>query len=211
MNAIAGLVFELTNHDVTVQHVNNCGTGTPFEIRVTCSLYFHISLFWSCFWSSFLCGLLNTTNFLKDLFDLWLWQYQVIRLRVRVDLKVMSMKSHSTLLRFETYSYAWRNIVNTIKTIRHSSLEKYTSHFIRKGYESFLLCERWVGDWTKTATYWPPTLQAIAAFLSRSPGLLNRRAGGPAFAETWFSPLELEHWLQTLTSSWLTSCYTRVI
>ena len=33
---------------------------------------------------------------------------------------------------------------------RHSSLEKYTSHFIER-----VVCERWVGDWTKTATYWP--------------------------------------------------------
>ena len=33
----------------------------------------------------------------------------------------------------------------------HSSLEKYTSHFIDR-----VVCERWVGDWTKTATYWTP-------------------------------------------------------
>ena len=48
---------------------------------------------------------------------------------------------------------------DTIKTSRHSSLEKYTSHFIWKGSKRLrkvLLCERWVGDWTKTATYWPP-------------------------------------------------------
>ena len=37
-----------------------------------------------------------------------------------------------------------------------------------------LLCERWVGDWKKTA------LPAIAALLSRSAGLLNRGTGGPA-------------------------------
>ena len=47
---------------------------------------------------------------------------------------------------------------------------------LQKGYESFM-CERWVGDWTKTATYWPPALPVIAAFLSRSPGLLNRGPG----------------------------------
>ena len=36
---------------------------------------------------------------------------------------------------YVTYSYAdaCRNIFNTIKTSGHSSLEKYTSHFIRKG------------------------------------------------------------------------------
>ena len=36
------------------------------------------------------------------------------------------------------------------------------------------------GDRTKTATYWSPTLLAIAAFLSRSPGLLNRGPWGPS-------------------------------
>ena len=40
---------------------------------------------------------------------------------------------------------------DAIITSRHSSLEKYTSHFIKKGcvWEG-------VGDRTKTATYWPP-------------------------------------------------------
>ena len=33
----------------------------------------------------------------------------------------------------------------------------------------------------------PPTLLAITAFLSRSPGLLDRGSGGPATAGTWFS------------------------
>ena len=69
-----------------------------------------------------------------------------------------------------TYTYACRNIFNTIKTSGHSSLEKYTSHFIER-----VVCERWVRDWTKTATYWPsPAPLAIAVRLFRSPGLLNR-------------------------------------
>ena len=43
------------------------------------------------------------------------------------------------------------------KDERHSSLEKYTSHFIRKGsvWEG-------VGDWTKTATYWPPSSSSVS-------------------------------------------------
>ena len=49
-----------------------------------------------------------------------------------------------------TYTYACRNIFNTIKTSGHGFLEKYTSHFIRK----FCVWEG-VGDRTKTATYWP--------------------------------------------------------
>ena len=51
-----------------------------------------------------------------------------------------------------TYTYTYRNIFNTIKTSGHSSLEKYTSHFIWKGSKGLLkvlLCERWVGDWTE--------------------------------------------------------------
>ena len=62
---------------------------------------------------------------------------------------------------------------DAITTSGHSSLEKYTSHFIER-----VVCERWVGDWTKTATYWPsPTLLAITDFLSCSPWLLNRGPG----------------------------------
>ena len=39
------------------------------------------------------------------------------------------------------------------------------------------------GRWrpNRTATYWPPLLWPSVLCLSRSPGLLNRRPGGPAF------------------------------
>ena len=72
----------------------------------------------------------------------------------------------------------------------HSSLEKYTSHFIWKG------CV-WggVGDWTELQHIDPPTSLAITAFLSRSPGLLNWGPGGPASAGTWSS-------FQHLLSNW---------
>ena len=63
----------------------------------------------------------------------------------------------------------------------HSSLEKYTSHFIwkvSKGLLKVLLCERWVWD-GKEPQHIDPTLIAIIAFLSRSPGLLNRGPRGP--------------------------------
>ena len=36
-----------------------------------------------------------------------------------------------------------RNIVNTIMTNEHTSLEKYTSHGCER-----VMCDRWVGDWT---------------------------------------------------------------
>ena len=51
-----------------------------------------------------------------------------------------------------TYTYTCRNIFNTIRTNKGTSLEKYTSHFIWKGSKGLLkvlLCERWVGDWTE--------------------------------------------------------------
>ena len=40
----------------------------------------------------------------------------------------------------------------------------------------------WEVSWrlNRTATYWPPTLMDITAFISFSPGLLNRGPGGPA-------------------------------
>ena len=63
---------------------------------------------------------------------------------------------------------------DTIKT-SDSVLRKINLSFYMKG-----LCVR--GSWRPniTATYWPPTLLVITAFLSRSPGLLNRGPGGPA-------------------------------
>ena len=33
---------------------------------------------------------------------------------------------------------------------------------VREGYER-VMCERWVGDWTKTATYWPPALPGYSS------------------------------------------------
>ena len=44
---------------------------------------------------------------------------------------------------------------DTIKMSGHSSLEKYTSHFIRKGYKRYYL---WEVSWrlNRIVTYWPP-------------------------------------------------------
>ena len=82
-----------------------------------------------------------------------------------------------------------RNIVNTIKTSGHSSLEQYTSHtlfeMVRKGYV-------WEVSWNlyKAATYWPPALLAIAALLSQPVGCSNGGPEVPVSAGTWFSLLE---------------------
>ena len=81
-----------------------------------------------------------------------------------------------------THTYTCRNIFNTIKTSGHSSLEKYTSHFIER-----IVCERELETEQRLQHTDPPNLLAIIAFLSRSPRLLNRGPGGPASAGTWFS------------------------
>ena len=55
---------------------------------------------------------------------------------------------HSRIIHIQPYTYTCGNIVNTIMTNEHTSLEKiYLSHFIQNGFER-VLCERWVGDWT---------------------------------------------------------------
>ena len=79
----------------------------------------------------------------------------------------------------------------------------YLSQFIRKGCER-VMCERWAGDWTETATYWPPVPPSFAALLSRSAGLLNRGSWRPSTLLSAGSHcLELTlNWLQT---NW-TSC-----
>ena len=79
-----------------------------------------------------------------------------------------------------TYTYACRNN-DAIKTNGHSSLEKYTFHFIER-----VVCEREL-ETEQNCNILTPTLMAITAFLSCSPGLLNWGPGGPASAGTWFS------------------------
>ena len=82
------------------------------------------------------------------------------------------MSYNLLILRLASLLYTQHN-----KDEWHSSLEKYTYHFIWKGWV-------WegVGDRTELQHIdpHPPTLLAITAFLSRSPGLLNWEPGGPA-------------------------------
>ena len=88
-----------------------------------------------------------------------------------------------------SYADACRNIFNKIKTSGHSSLEKYTFHFIWKGSKGFrrvLLCERWVGDWTELQ-HIDPHSSGYHSFSSPFSRLLNQGPGGPASAGTWFS------------------------
>ena len=56
-----------------------------------------------------------------------------------------------------------------------------------KGLRKVLLCEMRVGDWTELNIL-TPTLLAIAAFLFRSPGLLNRGPGCPSSGDMVLIP-----------------------
>ena len=84
-----------------------------------------------------------------------------------------------------------------MKTSGHSSLEKYTSHFIER-----VVCEREL-ETEENYNISTPTSMATTAYLSRSPGLLNRGPGVPASLGAGFlyriSPTGL-------ISDWLTSC-----
>ena len=70
---------------------------------------------------------------------------------------------------------------DTIKT-SDTVLLKNIPLILLKGFERVTKGFTARGSWSpnRTATYWPPTLMAITAFLSRSPGLLNWGPGGPA-------------------------------
>ena len=67
-------------------------------------------------------------------------------------------------------------------TSGHSSLEKYTSHFIER-----VVCERELETEQRLQHTDSPAPLAIAVSLFHSPGLLNWAA------ESWFPQLDLEH------------------
>ena len=126
-----------------------------------------------------------------------------------------------------TYIYAdacMQNHIKHNKDERHSSLEKYTSHFIWKGSKGLLkvlLCERWVGGWTQLQHIDPHSYGHNSVSFPFSwaaqPGawglslsgtcssfqhlLFHCSIGGlrALFAGCWFS-------LPHLISNWLTSC-----
>ena len=85
---------------------------------------------------------------------------------------MMACQAPGTKYKYIAYTDATKS---TIMTNQHTSLEKYTSHTLfEKG-----LCVRGELEIEQTATYWPPVSLSLAAFLSRSAGLLNRGSWGP--------------------------------
>ena len=71
---------------------------------------------------------------------------------------------------------------DAMKTSGHSLLEKYTSHFIER-----VVCEREL-ETELNCNILTPTLMAITAFLSRSPGLLNGDLGAQPFCDMFLIP-----------------------
>ena len=102
------------------------------------------------------------------------------------------------MIHIQLYTYTCRNSQHNNDERTHFFRKIYLSHFVRNGCKR-VMCERWVGDWTETATYWPPVPLSLAALLSRFTGLLNR---GPW--ELVLTDSNCHNWLQT---NW-TSCHT---
>ena len=110
------------------------------------------------------------------------------------------LHSHNQL-----YIHIYMQKHDAITTSRHSSLEKYTLHFIER-----VVCERELGT-EQNCNILTPTLLAITVFLFRSPGLLNRGPGGPASLghgshSSIFSPTDLNFLSPGLYNN-LTSTY----
>ena len=82
----------------------------------------------------------------------------------------MKIKQFTVCLYTHMQIHAEHNRHN--KDERHSSLEKYISHFIER-----VVCEKEL-ETEQNCNILTPTLTAITMFLSRSPGLLNRGPGG---------------------------------
>ena len=78
---------------------------------------------------------------------------------------------------------------------------------VQKGYERDM-CERWVGDWTKTATYWPPSSSGYSSTSfpfcwAAQPGALSAQLS----AVSGFHCLKLQQLTPKLQTNW-TSCRT---
>ena len=81
------------------------------------------------------------------------------------------------IINMHIYTYTCRIHIDTMNKDERRLLKKiYLSLYLK------CLCVR--GSWrpNRTAIYWPPLLWPSALCLSRSPGLLNRRPGGPLSA-----------------------------
>ena len=115
-------------------------------------------------------------------------------------LEVWMLYSHEQLY---IHIYIQKYNDDTIMTSGHSSLEKYTSHFIER-----VVCERELETEQNCNISTTTTLLTITAFLFRSPGLLNRGPGGLGHGShsSIFSPTDLNFLSPGLYNN-LTSTY----
>ena len=82
--------------------------------------------------------------------------------------------------------------------------------FFESGYERVTVCDV---SWRlkKYCNILTPNSSGYSSISFPFSWAAQPGARGPSLCWVWFSLLELEHWLQTLISNWLTSCRTRVI
>ena len=103
------------------------------------------------------------------------------------------------LCRIDTTNYTHMQNHNddTIKTSRHSSWEKFTSHFIER-----VVCERELKT-EQNCSILTPTLLAITVFLSRSPVL------GHGSHSSIFSPTDLDFLSPGLCNNLMSTYFQR--
>ena len=103
---------------------------------------------------------------------IWCWSFNSESLRSTE--KHFMLYSHNQL-----YIHIYTQKHNgAMKTSGHTSLEKYTTHLL-KGFERYY-CVRGELETEQNCNTLTTTLMAITAFISCSPGLLNRGPRGPA-------------------------------
>ena len=140
-----------------------------------------------------LCVKTNNCQIKLLLIDCNTWSHltmckQIMLYRI-INVKSQYWKLFNCVCCIATYATIHGNIVNTITTSGHSSSEKYTSPFIRKGcvWEG-------VGDWTELQHIDPHSSGyhslSFPFSCATQPG-----AWGPSLSGTWFS-------FQRLLSNW---------
>ena len=85
-------------------------------------------------------------------------------------------------------------------TNEHTSLEKYTSHFIRKGCER-VVCKRWVGEWTDCNILTPSSSDYSSTSFLILLGCLTGGPEGPALC--WELVLTVSNGNSNLNCNWL--------
>ena len=110
-------------------------------------------------------------------------------------------------LHIQLYTYTCGNKINNNDEWTHFFRKIYLSHFIRNSCERVAkgLCVRGELETEQTATYWPQVPLSLAALLSCSVRLLNRRSRGPS--PLWELVLSTASYLQLTRTVCRTGLY----